>query len=134
MNLRLIRSVFTDTSTIGKLCVDGEKLCYTLEDAVRDTKIAGLTAIPKGRYQVIINHSPRFGRDLPLLLNVPNYEGVRIHPGNDATETEGCILVGTTHGKDFIGGSRKAFNLLMDKLKGQTDIFIDREEIGHDRT
>jgi len=129
MNLRLIRSVFTDVSTIGEMYIDGEKYCYTLEDPVRDTKIPGLTAIPKGHYRIVITHSPKFGRDLPLLLDVPNYEGIRIHPGNDATDTAGCILVGKTCGKNFIGGSRKAFAALMEKLKGQTEINIDIEEM-----
>ena len=93
--------------------------CYTLEDVVRKgAKVNGQTAIPTGTYNIIINHSNRFNRDLPLLEKVPNFTGVRIHAGNTSAHTEGCILVGTTwSGKDFIGNSRVAFNKLFDKLK-----------------
>ena len=76
------------------LLLDGDYFCDTLEDAVRDTKIPGRTAIPAGRYRVIVNQSPRFGRDLPRLLDVPRFEGILIHRGNTAKDTAGCILVG----------------------------------------
>ena len=92
MELRVERTDFSETSTIGKLYVDDQFECYTLEDKVRPVKIKGKTAIPAGRYEVIVNFSQRFGRMLPLFLNVPNFEGVRIHPGNTAADTEGCIL------------------------------------------
>ena len=117
MILRLVRSVFTDVSTIGELYVDREQFCFTLEDPVRDTKIPKLTAIPYGTYAIIMTHSPKFGMMMPLLCGVPNYEGVRIHAGNNAKDTDGCILVGFTKGKDVIGQSRKAFNELLAILK-----------------
>ena len=119
MNLELTRTNFTEMSTIGELRINGEFLCFTLEDAVRDGKIYGKTAIPYGEYDVEITFSPRFQKYLPLIKDVPNYSGVRIHTGNTAQDTEGCILVGISKGYDFIGGSRKAFALLMDKIKGQ---------------
>lgn len=119
MKLELIRKDFTEISTIGDLLIDGEFFCYTLEDAVRDKKINGVTAIPYGTYVVEITYSPRFQKYLPLLIDVPQFVGVRIHTGNTAQDTEGCILVGISKGYDFIGGSRKAFALLMDKIKGQ---------------
>lgn len=59
-----------------------------------EKKVAGESAIPYGKYEVIYNWSPRFGRNLPRLLNVPHFEGILIHPGNDATDSSGCILVG----------------------------------------
>jgi len=117
MNLRLLRKTFTDTSTIGALTIDGKPECFTLEDKVRAVKIAGKTAIPAGIYEVTITFSDRFRKPLPLLLNVPNYAGIRIHPGNTAADTEGCILVGTTQGKDMIGNSRIAFAALFTKLQ-----------------
>ena len=119
MLIELKRFEFKDTHTIGKLYIDGVYECYTLEDVVRKgAKVNGQTAIPTGTYNIIINHSNRFNRDLPLLENVPNFTGVRIHAGNTSAHTEGCILVGTTWtGKDFIGNSRVAFNKLFDKLK-----------------
>jgi hypothetical protein len=95
---------------------------------VRPVKIAGRTAIPAGRYEVIINFSQRFGRPLPLLLNVPDFEGVRIHPGNTPANTEGCILVGETKSENFIGQSRVAFDQLFEKLKAASateKIFVE---------
>ena len=128
MELRVERTDFSETSTIGKLYVDDQFECYTLEDKVRPVKIKGKTAIPAGRYEVIINFSQRFGRKLPLFLNVPNFEGVRIHPGNTAADTEGCILVGETKDAEFIGQSRLAFEGLFNKLKTASEtekIFIE---------
>ena len=128
MELRVERTDFSETSTIGTLYVDDQFECYTLEDKVRPVKIKGKTAIPAGRYEVIINFSQRFGRMLPLFLNVPNFEGVRIHPGNTAADTEGCILVGETKDAEFIGQSKLAFEGLFNKLKAASEsekIFIE---------
>lgn len=84
--------------TVGRLYVDGKFFCNTLEDTVRDLnrerKIPGKTAIPYGEYKVVFNWSPKFGRNLPRLLNVPAFEGILIHPGNTADDSSGCILVG----------------------------------------
>ena len=119
MELKLIRREFTDKSTIGELYVDDDAMqtCYTLEDVVRAEKVKGETAIPVGKYEVICTYSPRFKRDLPLLLKVPNFEGVRIHPRNDSSNTEGCILVGLDKMKDRIQRSRDAFNTLYAQIK-----------------
>lgn len=92
--MHLKRRYLMPDYTIGSLLVDGDYFCDTLEDAVRDTKIPGRTAIPAGRYRVIVNHSPRFGRELPRLLDVPGFEGILIHRGNTAEDTAGCILLG----------------------------------------
>lgn len=116
MELQLKRTDFSDESTIGELSVDGQFECYTLEDKVRPLKIPGRTAIPPGRYEVIIDQSQRFGRLLPLLLNVPNFEGVRIHSGNTAVNTEGCVLVGQTKSANFVGQSKLAFERLFEKM------------------
>ncbi len=130
MKLDLIRKWFTDISTIGELYINDEFFCYTLEDKVREGKVYGKTAIPYGKYDVIITYSPRFKQNMPLLVNVPNFEGVRIHTGNTANDTEGCILVGKSKGYDFIGGSRNAFNELMERIKGQKlTIEIRRDEL-----
>ena len=92
--------------SIGILSIDGERVCETIEDAdrglnqtdsletIKEKKIKGKTAIPTGTYEIKVTYSPRFKKNLPLLLNVPGYDGVRIHSGNTAEDTEGCILCG----------------------------------------
>ncbi|HVF49682.1 MAG TPA: DUF5675 family protein [Pyrinomonadaceae bacterium] len=117
MELKLTRKIFTNKSTIGELTVDGKPECVTLEDVVRASKIQDETAIDAGRYEVVITFSNKFKKFLPLLLNVKNFEGIRIHSGNAAKDTRGCILVGQTEGADFIGNSRAAFDSLFKKLQ-----------------
>jgi hypothetical protein len=114
----------TENSTIGELLIDGIFECFTLEDKERPVKIKSETAIPKGTYRVIINESNRFKRLLPLLIDVPNFEGVRIHSGNSNHDTEGCILVGQTRNKNYIGQSRKAFDKLFKKMQAAKNITL----------
>lgn len=98
MKLRVERLWKKPAYTVGRLYVDGKLYCNTLEDVVRDldkeAKVPGKTAIPAGTYKVIYNWSPKFGRNLPRLLNVPHFDGILIHPGNTADDSAGCILVG----------------------------------------
>lgn len=117
MKLELKRLHKTNNSTIGELSIDGKFECYVIEDVERETKVYGKTAIPKGTYEVVITMSNRFKKNLPLLLNVPNYAGVRIHTGNTALDTEGCLILGKTRSVDFVGESRKAMNEFMPKLE-----------------
>ena len=124
MKINIKRLYKTENSTIGELTIDGVFECYTLEDKERIEKIKGETAISKGTYKIIINESTRFKRLLPLLLNVPNFEGVRIHSGNSNHDTEGCILVGKTRSIDYISQSRKAFDSLFEKMQKAKDITI----------
>lgn len=113
------------TCTIGELSIDGQAFCNTLEDIVREVpgkavsewKIPGETAIPSGIYPVEITYSQRFKKDLPLVLGVPGFEGIRIHGGNTDQDTHGCILVGTWTGGEFIRNSQQALNGLMDMLE-----------------
>lgn len=117
-----------DTYTIGKLSVDGRYECDTLEDKVRnlptEEKIHGQTAIPAGTYKVTITFSNHFKRELPLLMNVPYFEGIRIHPGNDAADTEGCLLVGQNTVKGKVTNSRVCFDKLFEKIK----VAFDKKE------
>jgi hypothetical protein len=126
MEMRLSRRWYTDLSTIGLLDF-GDFCCLTLEDRARaaGVKIPGETAIPVGRYKVIVNQSVRFGRLMPLLLDVPMFTGIRIHSGNSATNTEGCILVGSSPGMDWIFRSREAFGKLFPLIEAAAgDLWI----------
>ena len=111
MNLFLQRIAQTPEYTIGRLYIDDKVFCNTLEDPVRDLpeeqKIMHKTAIPEGIYEVAVNHSPKFKRELPLLLDVPDFEGIRIHRGNTAKDTSGCILVGINSKKGMVLESTK---------------------------
>lgn len=125
MKIILNRILLGTVATIGEMSIDNEYLCDTLENCVRPTgeKVYGETAIPAGTYTVVLSYSPRFKKILPEVKDVPNFTGIRIHTGNDAGDTEGCILVGTWDGKkeNWISDSRVAFNKLMDKLQAATD-------------
>ena len=122
--IKITRMIFTNDSTIGELYFDDKFECYTLEDTcrARGVKVYGETAIYPGTYEIILRESPRFGsrfgfERLPALCDVPDFEGVLIHPLNVAGESLGCIGVGQGKEPDRITGSRAAFNLLMPKIQ-----------------
>lgn len=123
MLLELKRIYPLKKCTIGTLSIDGLFVCYTLEDVVRPPgiKIPGDTAIPEGEYEVIIDWSNRFQKFMPKLLDVPDFEGIRIHPGNTHKDTSGCILVGME--KDIeherILRSREAYGLVYMEIVGE---------------
>lgn len=126
--LVLKRKWFDNDCTIGELYIDGKLECFTLEDTCRKEKIKDITAIPPGKYELIINFSNRFQKRMPLLLNVPNFSGIRIHKGNTDSDTSGCILVGNTKGVSFIGESALAFDYLFPRLEEMLKtekVFID---------
>ena len=139
MELLLKRIARREKYTIGHLYIDGEFFCDTLEDTDRGLsqadglavckrkKIAGVTAIPTGRYRVLTNVvSPRFskfkqyqfcGGKLPRIINVPAFEGVLIHIGNYPKDTEGCVLVGRNTVVGAVMESATTFRKLYDRLK-----------------
>lgn len=121
MEIILKRMFYTNMSTIGRLTLDSAFECSTLEDTVRanQPKVPGATAIPRGRYEVVINFSERFKKPMPLLLNVKDFEGVRIHSGNADKDTEGCILLGIYDPRipDYISESRACFARFFGKLE-----------------
>lgn len=123
MKILVERTNCGPTCTIGSLYVDGAFECFTMEDVVRSDghKVYGETAIPDGTYNVAITPSQRFKIDLPLVENVPGFTGIRIHPGNTAEDTDGCILVGRTKGVNFVGESRAAFVALFKKIEDALD-------------
>ncbi len=120
MELTLTRIAKRKDYTIGRLEADGEYLCDTLEPTWRDLKkkhkIRGRTAIPEGRYPVVITRSPKFGEWLPLLLHVPLFEGIRIHAGNTPADTAGCILVGENRKPGHVLNSRRHVALLKRRI------------------
>lgn len=105
MKLTLKRIALRPTYTIGKLYIDDVYFCDTIEDTVRDLnkngkfdngekKIHSKTAIPYGTYEIKWTYSPRFKKYTPQLMNVPSFEGIRIHAGNTSADTEGCLILG----------------------------------------
>jgi hypothetical protein len=105
MKLELKRRFLGESYTIGSLSIDGKKFCDTLEDKVRDLnkngvfdgdekKVYAETAIPYGTYDIVVDYSLKFKRELPRLQNVKHFEGILIHRGNTAEDSAGCILVG----------------------------------------
>jgi len=122
VNILLVRRWRGTNSTVSTVSVDGKAHQFILEDRDRGLKasmdladiirqkVYGKTAIPAGRYQVVITHSARFKRLLPLLIGVPGYEGIRIHPGNRHVNTDGCLLPGKVYfqeNDDFVVGSSR---------------------------
>lgn len=128
MEISLKRIARRKEYTIGKMYINGTYVCDTIEDEDRlfrgEPKVKGETAIPCGRYEVTQNvFSPRFGNKafykalcggfLPRLLNVPQFDGVLIHCGNTAKDSEGCILVGVNREVGKVLDSQKTFTMLM---------------------
>lgn len=136
MEILVKRIAKKETYTIGKMYIDGKYFCDTLEDKdrglsqsmteeeIRKIKVYGLTAIPTGAYKVIVNYSERFGKLMPLLLDVKGYAGVRIHSGNTPSDTLGCILVGRNTAKGMVTESRKTFLRLMETLKRDNEVVL----------
>lgn len=131
MLLELKRIAKQKTYTIGRLFVDGVYLCDTLEDRCIDwtkqKKVKHQTAIPEGEYVVKLTLSPRFKRLLPELMDVPNYENIRIHSGNSEVDTSGCPLLGENREKGKVLNSRyyeKKLVELLNRHKGQIKIII----------
>ena len=116
MNLTLKRLNLTPNYTEGELYVNGVYFCKTLEDTNRDLnkngqfdnnekKVYGETCIPYGKYKVILSYSPKFKRELPEILEVPNFQGIRIHRGNKISDTLGCILCGEKVKNGYLSNS-----------------------------
>ena len=139
MRLTLKRIANRDTYCIGKLYINGKYFADTLEDTdrglsdamteeeIKRIKVKGETAIPVGIYKVILNYSPKYKKVMPLITNVKGYSGIRIHSGNSAKDTEGCLLVGRNTVVGRLTDSRKCYEALFKRLqqKGSNDITID---------
>lgn len=121
MHIRAHRNVFTDTSTISSVTVNDDFVCYFLEDTDRKledggTKVYGRTAIPRGFYEIKMDYSPKYKRNMPHVLDVPGFEGIRIHPGNKADDTEGCLIPGSSYRKDWVSESKVAYENLLSMM------------------
>lgn len=128
MDLLLERKYLKEKYTIGHLSINGSYFCDILEDTVRDInrngtfdcgefKISGHTAIPYGEYEVKLTYSPKFKRELPIIMDVPNFEGIRIHRGNTIKDTSGCLLTGENKEKGKVINSTKYEIELINKIK-----------------
>lgn len=128
MELKLNRIFFAKTYTIGKLFINGIYFCDTIEDKNRDLnkdgdlndlnegKVYSETCIPFGKYDVIVNHSPKFNRLLPRILNVNHFDGVLIHNGTSERSSAGCIIVGENKVKGGVVNSTYYMNKLTDLI------------------
>jgi hypothetical protein len=126
MELILKRIAKRKSYTIGKLYIEGDAFCDTLEPTWRDYKhgaykMKGHSAIPEGRYPVVVSWSPKFKQWLPLLLHVPKFEGIRIHAGNTCCDTAGCILLGENREAGKVLDSQRYVNLLKRLLAGRPE-------------
>lgn len=128
MKLTLKRIALRSTYTIGRLYVDGNYFCDTLEDTVRDLnkngkfdngekKVYAKTAIPYGTYEIKWTYSPRFKKYTPQLMNVPSFSGIRIHAGNTSADTEGCLLLGENKKVGMVLNSRATINKFYQLIK-----------------
>ena len=136
MEILIKRLYKKETYTIGKMYIDGDYYCDTLEDKdrglkdsdpiadIKMKKVYGETAIPTGMYSVQVTYSPKFKKDLPLILNVKGFDGIRIHNGSTADSSLGCVLVGKNKIKGGIIESKVTLEALMKKLEGETNIVL----------
>lgn len=139
------RKIFTDKSTISQAVIDGKSICYFLEDKdrgltsdmsadqIKELKVYGETAIPYGVYEIQITYSPRFKKELPVLINVPGYEGIRIHTGNKADDSHGCLLPCMTISLDYGAQStiayNKVFGIIKEALNAGKKVFINIQKV-----
>ena len=136
MIVTLRRIAFKETYTIGKLYVDGIYVCDTVEDKdrglddsmtvdeIKKKKVYGETAIPYGTYKVSITYSPKFKKNLPLVEGVKGFEGIRIHSGNTAKDSLGCIIVGKNKKVGMALDSRATMEKLMKVLNTKENIWL----------
>lgn len=139
MRLTLRRIANKKDYCIGRLYINGIYFCDTLEDTdrglddtmteedIKEMKVYGQTAIPTGIYTVLLTYSPKYKKVMPLINNVKGYSGIRIHSGNTAKDTEGCLLVGKNTKVGMVTDSRNTYNALFKRLqqKGSNKITIE---------
>lgn len=130
MKLTLQRYLFNEDYTMGLLFIDGLYFCDTIEDRYRGqelskTKVKDETCIPYGVYTVKITYSPKYKKNMPQILDVPYFTGIRIHSGNTAKDSSGCVIVGIKSQNGKVLESRKIYNELYKRLENTNYIKID---------
>lgn len=143
MEIKIVRSEFESDRSLGKLYINDKFFCYTLEDTdrgltkdmkkedIRRIKVAKRTCVPYGRYRVILSYSTKLKRYLPLILDIPEYRGIRIHKGSDVQWSSGCPLVGTGRKGNKLTGindAEKALIKLLDSVNHTQAIYITIEK------
>ncbi|WP_128547161.1 DUF5675 family protein [Larkinella soli] len=145
MEITITRKIFSESATISDVMIDGQFCGHMLEDrdrglysrmplfAIQQAKVYGKTAIPTGRYEMAVTFSNRFQKYLPLLMNVPGFEGVRWHPGNYADDTEGCQLPGLGFARNMVTDSRSAFDRWFFRIRsaiktGKVFVTVERNQ------
>ncbi len=144
MRLKVDRAWKKDTYTISKFFINGKRYYEMLEDKdrglkqtdslekIKDVKVAGETAIPRGTYKVTLGVvSPKYaavkwykdfcGGRMPRLLNVPGWDGILIHPGNTALDSWGCLICGRNTVKGKVTSSRDVFKTIYKQMKSAWD-------------
>lgn len=139
MEAVLERAWKRDTYTIGRFYINGQRFCESIEDRdrgltqdmdikeIKRIKVFGQTAIPVGTYTVKMTHSPKYKRQMPEVLDVPGYSGIRIHSGNTADDTEGCIVLGRNTKVGMVTESRKTckeFERMLEAAGGECKLTI----------
>lgn len=131
LDLRLHRDTFGKDFTLGRLFIAGVHFGYTCEDNDRELetnpegKVNGQSAIPRGRYRITTSLSQRFGKELPILENVPGFAGIRVHGGNTAADTEGCLLLGRVRTLDGVANCA-------DRVQALVKLINDAEADGNE--
>lgn len=124
MHILVQREESRNEATLGKLFINGQFFCDTLEDEIREQqgipvaqwKQYGKTAIPAGMYEVTLEPSPRFGPDTMTVNGVNGFDKIRIHAGNTDEDTHGCLLVGVRNSDHTIGASRLTLSALKQRV------------------
>lgn len=147
MNIVIKRFLLENKFSVGNLYIDKKFYCNTIEDRDRDLrqvmsvdeilskKVYSETAIPTGIYKVIIDYSNKYKRNMPHILNVKGFDGIRIHSGNFATDSMGCVLCGAFNGKDAVVNSRATTKVVQDLIqkaideKEEVTLILDYEEV-----
>lgn len=137
IHIKVVRDTFTKNATLGKMYIDGQYFCETLEDVDRGLhqdlptaeneklKVYGETCIPYGKYKGLVSLSARLKRVLPLILDVEGFQGIRIHKGNTKKDTLGCIIMGTTRGVDAVYQSTVKEESLVKLMPSGTQFTIE---------